>query len=1214
MIGPVPMDDPFNDPFPAGGDRTAMMQWQERQRRQRSVRLLMMLLMFLLLMDGEEPNNRRNRRHHRYAGDGDGNLRRGRKKRRGRPAAVLEPVVLAARMIQDDKIHRSSMLDPRYRSIVDLNGGRDVEGELLDWARKDAKEMKRKEVMEKASATAAEAKVDPKRTTRHGISDKMKRKEDPPENDDDDEEEANRRKVHHYPGNVTGYYRGEWRRIAIDDAADEERNVNDEDGNSKSGSQDASKAVDDETIITNETEIEARMKESMHSRKSRVGVFLLPNGTLLPLEPERTDNSTVSTLSGAFSSTTSSTPALADSDSRGRGNGDDPVLSLTQASGRAACQLYARSIPAMSQISLVEGYVKLYDGMATAFSTRRDLLMRVRGIIIHPTGRLSLVANAAEGRSAMIIRTDEDDNDVGGGGGSSGDDGGFKKNERKDGEQHSLDSHGKHRRLEEAVDELVNSPPDSSVHTSDQENDAIMRIRDDAISLFAESELLGAAKPIFISDGEGVEISDLGLLSMNSVSEVGVMDNSLDNFFNGERTRQRFEAAARWFSRSQVARRKMTDGCKASFASLVSTAHRWLPVEPVEFPASGVVDVVAGGKRRRLSDIRVNNSYTSQEERTRSLKSSARFAKNASLTEVNSDPPTNASRITKMKRSDYAVFLKRMTRDIQIFPFVPDDEEKSIERAVTPIDRKIPYREKLLEHNGAHCEFELNFDIEQTQWSVRQWKKLVQWQVKELEDLDPTISKEKATDGEDVAEKSSALRKSSTSTKSSMSTKDEALVMMLSGSVVSTGCGFSSFVNVTAIRTDWEHTTGKAINYSFYMMLTCLTQIVVLLRQLLHTQAQSAATRVSLISIGWQTVLDAILCISHIFLCLVMQPLFTAFASVAFFKLLIFCVIEMKYMAIILQARHGTTTTEETQRRIAMLHLRFYSALMFAVFLFFYAGERHRTVYIIALYSFWVPQIIHNVISQARRPMHHYYIYGMSISRLVAPLYLFGLPNNFLKEINPDHSVNVLMCELLVLWVGVQTAILIGQEKYGARFMIPAIFLPPKYNYYRPIPPTLLPESSDDDENNTTCEVETETPNSQSSSPSASQGLDPTKSTDIAVEPPLLVAMATDGATTEPCNRNNKAARAEGVRSRLRTGLQAVEKTTIQEEPMDGGGSSDGPAVTLDCVICYNDIDATKRTGYMIAPCNHIFHRDCLMQWMEVKMECPICRKELPAP
>ena len=50
----------------------------------------------------------------------------------------------------------------------------------------------------------------------------------------------------------------------------------------------------------------------------------------------------------------------------------------------------------------------------------------------------------------------------------------------------------------------------------------------------------------------------------------------------------------------------------------------------------------------------------------------------------------------------------------------------------------------------------------------------------------------------------------------------------------------------------------------------------------------------------------------------------------------------------------------------------------------------------------------------------------------------------------------------------------------------------------------------------------------------------------------------------------------------------------------------------LDCVICYTDIDITNRESYMLAPCGHIFHRECLEQWMEVKMECPICRMELP--
>lgn len=32
----------------------------------------------------------------------------------------------------------------------------------------------------------------------------------------------------------------------------------------------------------------------------------------------------------------------------------------------------------------------------------------------------------------------------------------------------------------------------------------------------------------------------------------------------------------------------------------------------------------------------------------------------------------------------------------------------------------------------------------------------------------------------------------------------------------------------------------------------------------------------------------------------------------------------------------------------------------------------------------------------------------------------------------------------------------------------------------------------------------------------------------------------------------------------------------------------------------------------MKTPCNHYFHRDCLLSWTDVKLECPTCRRELP--
>ena len=80
----------------------------------------------------------------------------------------------------------------------------------------------------------------------------------------------------------------------------------------------------------------------------------------------------------------------------------------------------------------------------------------------------------------------------------------------------------------------------------------------------------------------------------------------------------------------------------------------------------------------------------------------------------------------------------------------------------------------------------------------------------------------------------------------------ETWVNSLSGSVHSRACSLNFNLTATAVRIDFDTLTDRAVNYSIVMTFVCLTQIVLLLKQLHHSQTSSAASRVSMLGIGMQ--------------------------------------------------------------------------------------------------------------------------------------------------------------------------------------------------------------------------------------------------------------------------------------------------------------------------------------------------------------------------
>lgn len=147
-----------------------------------------------------------------------------------------------------------------------------------------------------------------------------------------------------------------------------------------------------------------------------------------------------------------------------------------------------------------------------------------------------------------------------------------------------------------------------------------------------------------------------------------------------------------------------------------------------------------------------------------------------------------------------------------------------------------------------------------------------------------------------------------------------------------------------------------------------------------------------------------------------------------------------------------------------------------------------------------------------------------------------------------DHHVDRRYFLVLVIWVSLQLSLLALQSVFGARFFLPKSWLPQTYSYH-----------------------------------------------------PAL----TEGDLEHGFGINHfhpEGESSEGV----------VLKT-------------DNGTCFIDCAICMNEVEVPilksnldqaatflQRRQYMVTPCRHIFHTQCLEAWMKYKLQCPVCRNSLP--
>jgi len=235
----------------------------------------------------------------------------------------------------------------------------------------------------------------------------------------------------------------------------------------------------------------------------------------------------------------------------------------------------------------------------------------------------------------------------------------------------------------------------------------------------------------------------------------------------------------------------------------------------------------------------------------------------------------------------------------------------------------------------------------------------------------------------------------------------------------------------------------KAMHYVSMVSVVSLLEVWLVARQMDHSSSVARTAKMSLSFVAQNAIIDSYLSLVHLTTGVVVAPVFAAFAAAAFIKFAAFAVFWMRYLFGVWRARAQPSLGETAIRRgLAIFYLRFYAALMLS-FVVLYVLIPQVNVLVLALYGFWMPQIVSNVQQGTRFAVDRVSLYGLSCTRLVIPLYFYWCRYNFLHvETSPRFGL------LLCAWMLAQVLMLVAQDRYGPRFFLPRAWFPPAYDYW----------------------------------------------------------------------------------------------------------------------------------------------------------------------
>ncbi|ROW15848.1 hypothetical protein VPNG_02438 [Cytospora leucostoma] len=228
---------------------------------------------------------------------------------------------------------------------------------------------------------------------------------------------------------------------------------------------------------------------------------------------------------------------------------------------------------------------------------------------------------------------------------------------------------------------------------------------------------------------------------------------------------------------------------------------------------------------------------------------------------------------------------------------------------------------------------------------------------------------------------------------------------------------------------------------------------------------------------------------------------------------------------------------------------------------------------VFAYLSFWIPQIIRNTHRNSRRAFSWRFMIGQSILRSLPVAYFYLHRSNMILT-DTDWAA---FC-VLAGWLWCQLWVLAFQDVLGPRFGMPKGWMPEAWDYH----PILREDNLE--------------------AGGLPLGLAPSASAPGSPNLERVRSLSSSSGEADRALREKSGAAAKGMR------IRSIECAICQEAlevPVVKAGEAGEPAgggVT----------GVLERRKYMVTPCRHIFHSACLEGWLRFRLQCPICRDELP--